>query len=306
MQIVEKYLSDERIKIINKENGGLSSARNKGMEEATGEYIYFLDSDDWLELKAIEILVENLEDNLEIIGANFYFFDEIKEKKRLNNLKVKYEEIEEGKYLLLDELEIVVWNKLYKTSFLKKNKIRFLENIIHEDEEFSFKCYMKAKKIKYIQNITYNYRINRIGSIMDEIIKSETKRKNSISSLEKIIEKMEENKIRNKDYFIQIRLKIRQWILRERIVREKNKVFSKKEIFSFEKMIEEIKFRNLNEKEKEVLKKELQELIIKKQFKKLDLCKKQFWKNKILSISILRKIFSKRLREKIKGNKLLE
>lgn len=81
MQIVEKYLSDERIKIINKENGGLSSARNKGMEEATGEYIYFLDSDDWLELKAIEILVENLEDNLEIIGANFYFFDEIKEKK---------------------------------------------------------------------------------------------------------------------------------------------------------------------------------------------------------------------------------
>lgn len=73
MQIVEKYLSDERIKIINKENGGLSSARNKGMEEATGEYIYFLDSDDWLELKAIEILVENLEDNLEIIGANFYF-----------------------------------------------------------------------------------------------------------------------------------------------------------------------------------------------------------------------------------------
>ena len=59
MKIVEEYLSDERIKIINKQNGGLSSARNRGMEEATGKYIFFVDSDDWIELNTIEILVKN-------------------------------------------------------------------------------------------------------------------------------------------------------------------------------------------------------------------------------------------------------
>ena len=60
MRVVEKYLSDKRIKIINKENGGLSSARNKGMEEVTGEYISFVDSDDWIELDTYERLIKNL------------------------------------------------------------------------------------------------------------------------------------------------------------------------------------------------------------------------------------------------------
>ena len=50
MKIVEEYLQDKRIKVINKENGGLSSARNRGIEEATGEYISFVDSDDYIDL----------------------------------------------------------------------------------------------------------------------------------------------------------------------------------------------------------------------------------------------------------------
>ena len=54
MKIVEEYLSDERIKVINKENGGIASARNRGIDEATGEYISFVDSDDWLELNTYE------------------------------------------------------------------------------------------------------------------------------------------------------------------------------------------------------------------------------------------------------------
>lgn len=220
MKIVGEYLSDERIKVINKENGGLSSARNKGMEDVNGEYTYFLDSDDWLELNTIEILVKNLEENLDIIGANFYLFDEIKKEKKVSNLKVTYEKIEEGKYFLLDEAEIVVWNKLYKTSFLKENRIIFLENIVHEDEDFTFKCYMKAKKIKYISNITYNYRINRIGSIMNEVQKKEKSRKNSIVSLERIIEENKSNQEKN-DYFIKCRLRVREYILKERVFRKK-------------------------------------------------------------------------------------
>lgn len=83
MKIVEEYLLDERIKIINKENGGLASARNRGIEEATGEYIYFLDSDDWIEVNTIEVLVEE-SNNLDIIYSNFgILMRKIKKKEKI-------------------------------------------------------------------------------------------------------------------------------------------------------------------------------------------------------------------------------
>ena len=63
--------SDKRIKVIHRENGGLSAARNTGMDASTGEYIYFLDSDDYIELKAIEKLVNTIETE----KADFVFFD---------------------------------------------------------------------------------------------------------------------------------------------------------------------------------------------------------------------------------------
>ena len=75
MKIVEEYLSDERIKVINKENGGIASARNRGIDEATGEYISFVDSDDWLELNTYEKLVEIIVDE-DIIVFNYNRVDD--------------------------------------------------------------------------------------------------------------------------------------------------------------------------------------------------------------------------------------
>lgn len=149
MKIVEEYLLDERIKIINKENGGLASARNRGIEEATGEYIYFLDSDDWIEVNTIEVLVEE-SNNLDIIYSNFWYFDEKNQKKRKNKEKIKSNMSMTGEYLLGYSTEIMVWNKIYKKSFLEEKQLRFLEGIIHEDEEFTFKCYMNSPQVKYI------------------------------------------------------------------------------------------------------------------------------------------------------------
>lgn len=120
MKIVEEYLLDERIKIINKENGGLASAKNRGIEEATGEYIYFLDSDDWIEVNTIEVLVEE-SNNLDIIYSNFWYFDEKNQKKRKNKEKIKSNMSMTGEYLLGYSTEIMVWNKIYKKVFLKKN-----------------------------------------------------------------------------------------------------------------------------------------------------------------------------------------
>lgn len=79
MKIVEEYLVDERIKVINKENGGISSARNRGIEEATGEYVSFVDSDDWLEIDLYERIVQILEGNkVDIIVFNYNRYSENK------------------------------------------------------------------------------------------------------------------------------------------------------------------------------------------------------------------------------------
>ena len=91
MKIVEEYLSDERIKIINKQNGGLSSARNRGIEEATGDYISFIDSDDWIDLNMYKELCSQLIDE-DILIYRFFNYDnkknEIMEEKKVSKYQV--------------------------------------------------------------------------------------------------------------------------------------------------------------------------------------------------------------------------
>lgn len=294
IKIVEEYLNDKRIKIINQNNQGLSSARNKGLNEANGEYVFFLDSDDWLEKDAIENLEKGLEKEIEIISANFYSYDEIKKVRNTNFLNLKYNQIENGKKLLLNELEIVVWNKLYNTSFLKKNNLFFLENIIHEDEHFTYECYMSAKQIKYINKITYNYRINREGSIMNEVEKNKERRNFSISSLKKIINKIK--LFETDDYFIKVRTLLRVYKLKEKIFQIEKKELTKKELDIFENKLSKIKFEKLDKEEKKIIKEELQILIRKKYFRNINIFKIFFWKNGILNIKLLRKIISRKIR----------
>ena len=124
MKIVEEYLVDERIKVINKENGGISSARNRGIEEATGEYVSFVDSDDWLEIDLYERIVQILEGNkVDIIVFNYNRYSENKKKYRRNILKLK----KIPKEILFRNLNGECWNKLYKIGFLKENNLRFSE-----------------------------------------------------------------------------------------------------------------------------------------------------------------------------------
>lgn len=218
MKIVEKYLSDKRIKIINKKNEGLSSARNIGMEKATGEYIYFLDSDDWIENNTIKKLVENSID-ADIVGANFLYYDEITKKGKSEKDILKNIPITKGEYLLNKNVETMVWNKLYKLSFLKEKKLNFIKGIIHEDEEFTFKCYMNSPKVKYIEDYTYNYRVNRENSIMYD---SKTKEKNdySIRSLEVIIKSLNNLSKEQFGEFIKLRFYLKERALKNLILKK--------------------------------------------------------------------------------------
>lgn len=164
-KIIDEYcLKDERFKSFIKENGGLSDARNYGLNYAKGQYIFFLDSDDYLEddcLEKLYIKIKKEEVDLVLCGYNICFEDgEIKEV--LSNYQ-----IEKNSYLkshdLLIELPHCAWNKLYKKKLFEK--IRFPKGLYYEDSSTSAMIYLVAQKIAYLNIPLINYRLDRKGNI---------------------------------------------------------------------------------------------------------------------------------------------
>lgn len=145
---------DNRIKYFYKKNEGVSIARNMGIKEATGKFLYFLDSDDWIEKNCIEELYKNIS-NYELSfclhsknkKSNFEFV--INKKEFLENLFYP------SKY----EYQGYIWNKLFEVEIIKKNKIFFEEKIkYNEDRLFVFKYIQKMKtNIKFVDKILYHY-----------------------------------------------------------------------------------------------------------------------------------------------------
>lgn len=162
---------DSRIKVVHKENGGLSDARNVGMEVATGEYISFIDSDDWIELNMIELLYNNLiETDSDISSGGIRMVWEGSASSRLlmsineDDLFV-FNSSEEALRELIEGNKVVqtVWNKLYKTLVLRD--VIFPVGKINEDEYWSWQVFAKAKRVVSIGFPVYNY-LQRGGSIM--------------------------------------------------------------------------------------------------------------------------------------------
>lgn len=164
-------IKDERIKVIHKENGGLSDARNAGMKIATGEYITFVDSDDWINYKMYAILINNLEKyNADISVCavkKVYKEDVVNEKQVVNKEEICVFTSEEALENLLDEgiFKQTVWNKLYKREVI--DGIYFEFGKIHEDEFWTYQIFGKCEKIVYTVEQLYYY-LQRSGSIMDK------------------------------------------------------------------------------------------------------------------------------------------
>jgi glycosyltransferase involved in cell wall biosynthesis len=171
-EICEEYASlDSRVKVIHKKNGGLSDARNKGLDHATGDYIGFVDSDDWIEKDMFELLYNMcIENNCEIgvcTSTIHYPHKQVingKHPLTILDRKNAMRTMLEGK--LFDE---VVWTKLFKRSLLEN--IRFTVGTIYEDTDFTYKVIHKSKKICCIGAPKYNY-IKRENSSMDLAIKN--------------------------------------------------------------------------------------------------------------------------------------
>ena len=177
LQILEEYAAkDDRIKLVNKINGGLPSARNAGLEIARGEYICFVDGDDFVDIrmykKMYRVAKRKKADIVVCGGQVFPKKEQIPEwlKCTLSTRNITYRM--SGSDALFNEngAKPFIWRDLIKRDFIEKSNFRFDENIVlGEDQAFQFKIFPVAKKIVFIEDKFYNYRYERPESIMDGI-----------------------------------------------------------------------------------------------------------------------------------------
>ena len=166
LKICKKYQKmDKRISIIDKKNGGVSSARNAGIDASSGEYLIFVDSDDWLELDAVEYMVSLVKENNCDFGISkncYKFEDECQvEEDNITILNAS----ETTALLLSTRVEIGCWNKIYKKSLLVKNKLKFDENqFFGEGLFFITNVSQKTKKTAVGEKKVYHYRQDNIVS----------------------------------------------------------------------------------------------------------------------------------------------
>lgn len=167
---------DPRIKVIHQDNEGLSHARNIGIANSVGEYLTFVDSDDFIDRNYIEILHSSLIQNeADIAIGQFTFFDESSEKEIVGsnseNISTKIKIFNSNEVIskiYSDEITtfVTAWGKLFPKKFFED--IEFPKGKVYEDEYTTYKIYLKSHKVVFVDQIIYYYR-ERINSISRSI-----------------------------------------------------------------------------------------------------------------------------------------
>lgn len=164
------YTEDSRVIYINKKNGGLSSARNAGLNIAKGSYISFVDSDDYLEVNFIEKLLCLCKKSEADIGCCDFYRTSALNEQELNYKEYYYNSDEILDELLTDQISAHVWNKLYKRSMF--SQIRFPEGKNFEDLFTMHLLFFESKKIAFTNEKMYFYNDSNITSISNDLNKA--------------------------------------------------------------------------------------------------------------------------------------
>jgi glycosyltransferase involved in cell wall biosynthesis len=161
LRILESYAKvDKRITIITQKNQGVPSARNRGLNEVMGEYVAFVDSDDWIDLNFYNVLYnEAVSQNADLVRTTYKynFIDKEIEEKKLNQLIKRKKSSKES--LNVNDHSVVIWNAIYKREYLQKNKIDYFDNIdMVNDVPFTARAtYFSQKSVPAVGTF-YHYR----------------------------------------------------------------------------------------------------------------------------------------------------
>lgn len=200
-QICDEYAKqDNRVRVIHKENGGLSDARNVGLAIAQGEYVIFVDSDDYIEKNTCEAFSQYLN-----LGADILVGDANIVGQRngflLHNDDLKGKSVSGKEYLKrslsANQAPMAAWLSIYKRDFLSQNNLCFKYGILHEDEQFSPRAFLVASKVVYTGINFYNYFIRE-----DSITTKKDLRRNAhdlyetLFELEKIYLKIQDEQLK--------------------------------------------------------------------------------------------------------------
>ena len=159
-EIAKKYQEQypKKIKYLEKENGGLSDARNYAIPYAKGEYVAFLDSDDYVETNMYQEMYEIAKkQNSDMVECNFIW--EYPNKSRID-VGTTYN----GKHEMLEKVRVVAWNKLIKRSLIEEHKMEFPKGLRYEDVEFFYKMVPYYNKVSFVKEPLIHY-IQRSSSI---------------------------------------------------------------------------------------------------------------------------------------------
>lgn len=156
---------------LRQENRGQSAARNRGLELAKGDYIVFVDSDDKIDASALQRLFLEKQGNEDILIGDLYTWD------GNDTFEQDYPSLFDrptrisGELLFqqfyLESLLVVICRNIYKTSFIRKHRLSFLEGAYYEDHDWAIRCLVLAKDVLYVNQAIYFYRNRREGSTMN-------------------------------------------------------------------------------------------------------------------------------------------
>lgn len=161
---------DQRFKLISQENTGPSGARNAGLNKASGDCIFFFDSDDLLATDCLQSLLNLCNPSIDIvIGKNAEVINQTTDIiKTLEHFTIADKALSNNNFIelaLKSPFSIVAWNKLYNSKFITSNNLTFKNGILHEDELWFFETMHLAKKIIFSSKVTYYYNIGNQNSI---------------------------------------------------------------------------------------------------------------------------------------------
>ena len=160
-KIIDSY-KDKRIVAIHKKNTGIGDTRNTGIAKSTGDYIMFVDSDDYIELNYVEVLLKSLNENKADLAISNYYLDTPNKTYEIDLKNLGITSIKEDEDLLC-KINLSPWNKLYKKDLIINNNNKFPYKVKYEDVPFVVEAVIKASKISFVPNYLYHYVIKKSG-----------------------------------------------------------------------------------------------------------------------------------------------